>query len=71
MVIMTIKIEKFLIDSKFVREYKRDAKQYIVFESDLKKYYEIYVYKQHESDPTVFDILIEHYMIPKQLFILQ
>ena len=68
---MVIQIKLFFRDSKFVKDYKRDARQYVVYESEIRKYYEIYVYKKHESDPDRYDILIDHYTVPKQLFMLQ
>jgi len=71
------KIEKYFEDIKFVKDVIVDKEQYIIYENE--EYYEIYVYGQmklgkypfkelYPFDPTVFDILNEHYVISKKLF---
>jgi hypothetical protein len=65
------RIEKYFLDANFVKDVIIDNEQYIIYENE--QYYEIYIYKQCDDglylfDQTVFDILKEHYIIPKKLF---
>ena len=65
------RIEKYFDDARFVKDVIIEKEQYILYENE--EYYEIYVYGQWNSglcifDPTVFDILNEHYIVPKKLF---
>lgn len=56
-------ILKILNDTNYIGEYRMLEHQFVVYEN--KDFYEIYTYKQHESDPNYYDILACHCIVSK------